>query len=127
MPICILPLLPFKSTVKLVIQIPCYNEEETLPSVLKDLPRSVEGFDEVSWLVIDDGSTDRTTAIATELGVDRVVKHPSNLGLAKAFMTGLRTAIEEGADVIAEQTGTTSIPDTAFTNLSSPSSKMGQS
>ncbi|MDX1600182.1 MAG: glycosyltransferase family 2 protein [Anaerolineales bacterium] len=85
---------------KLVIQIPCYNEETSLPVTLAELPRSVPGFDEVEWLVIDDGSTDRTAAVAEENGVDRVVRLPNNRGLARAFVRGLDAAIDMGADVI---------------------------
>jgi glycosyltransferase involved in cell wall biosynthesis len=86
--------------VKLIIQIPCFNEEQTLPATLADLPREVPGFDEVEWLVIDDGSADRTSAVARELGVDHVVRVPENRGLANAFLTGLDTALRRGADVI---------------------------
>lgn len=85
---------------KLVIQIPCFNEEGTLPETLADLPRQVPGFDVVEWLVIDDGSADRTSEVARELGVDHVVRVPENRGLANAFLTGLDTALRCGADVI---------------------------
>ncbi|WP_245481757.1 glycosyltransferase family 2 protein [Mesorhizobium sp. M7A.F.Ce.TU.012.03.2.1] len=85
---------------KLIIQIPCLNEEGTLAVTLADLPRQVEGFDQVEWLVIDDGSTDRTVEVARENGVDHVVSLPHNQGLAKAFMTGIETALKLGADVI---------------------------
>ncbi len=85
---------------KLIIQIPCYNEEETLPATLADLPREVPGFDVVEWLVIDDGSADRTSEVAAELGVDHIVRVPTNRGLANAFLTGLDTALREGADAI---------------------------
>jgi glycosyltransferase involved in cell wall biosynthesis len=85
---------------KLVIQIPCLNEEETLPATLADLPREVPGFDEVEWMVIDDGSTDRTVEVARSSGVDHVVRMNGNQGLARAFMTGLVEAVERGADVI---------------------------
>lgn len=85
---------------KLIIQIPCYNEEETLSIALKELPREVEGFDEVEWLIIDDGSSDRTVQVAKESGVDHVVRHTRNQGLARAFMTGLDACLERGADVI---------------------------
>ena len=87
-------------TVKLVIQIPCFDEETTLPATLADLPRSVPGVDVVEWLVIDDGSSDRTAEVARELGVDHVVSHPRNRGLAAAFQTGLDAALRAGADVI---------------------------
>jgi glycosyltransferase involved in cell wall biosynthesis len=86
--------------VKLVIQIPCFNEEETLPATLADLPRAVPGFDVVEWLVIDDGSSDRTAEVAAELGVDHIVRHGRNRGLAAAFLTGLDAALRAGADVI---------------------------
>ena len=74
---------------KLVIQIPCYNEEDTLPATLADLPREVRGFDTVEWLVIDDGSTDSTAEIASQHGVDHIVSLVSNQGLARGFMAGL--------------------------------------
>ncbi len=85
---------------KLIIQIPCLNESETLPVALGDLPREVDGFDQVEWLIIDDGSTDNTVAVARENGVDHVVSHSRNKGLAAAFMTGLEACLERGADVI---------------------------
>lgn len=85
---------------KLVIQIPCLNEAETLPATLADLPRVVEGFDVVEWLVIDDGSTDDTVAVARAHGVDHVVSLRHNQGLARAFMIGLDYALKQGADVV---------------------------
>jgi glycosyltransferase involved in cell wall biosynthesis len=85
---------------KLIIQIPCLNESETLGVALAELPRSVPGFDHVEWLIIDDGSTDDTAALAKQLGVDHVIRHPVNRGLATAFMTGLDACLRLGADVI---------------------------
>ena len=85
---------------KLIIQIPCFNEEDTLPVTLADLPRQVAGFDLVEWLVVDDGSTDRTSDVARAWRVDHIVRHTNNRGLARAFMTGLEAALHEGADVI---------------------------
>lgn len=85
---------------KLIIQIPCLNESGTLGIALAALPRSVPGFDRVEWLIIDDGSTDNTAALARELGVDHVIRHPVNRGLATAFMTGLDACLRLGADVI---------------------------
>jgi len=98
-----------------VIQIPCFNEEATLPLTVADLPREVEGFDVVEWLVIDDGSTDRTVEVARALGVDHVIRHDHNRGLAAAFLTGLDGALRRGADVIVNtdadnQYGASSIP-----------------
>ena len=85
---------------KLIIQIPCYNEEETLPTTLAALPREVEGIDRVEWLIIDDGSTDQTVAVAKAHGVDYSVSHRKNLGLARAFMTGIHACLDRGADII---------------------------
>lgn len=85
---------------KLIIQIPCYNEEETLPIALSKLPRQIEGFEIVQWLIIDDGSTDNTVEVAKNNGVDHIIRHNKNHGLAKAFMTGLEACIRHQADVI---------------------------
>jgi glycosyltransferase involved in cell wall biosynthesis len=85
---------------KLIIQIPCLNESETLGIALGDLPREVPGFATVEWLIIDDGSTDNTAEVARRLGVDHVIRHPVNRGLATAFMTGLDACLRLGADVI---------------------------
>lgn len=85
---------------KLIIQIPCLNEAETLGIALAALPREVAGFDKVEWLIIDDGSTDNTVEVAKQCGVDHVVRHIRNRGLAHAFMTGLDASLAHGADVI---------------------------
>lgn len=85
---------------KLIIQIPCYNEAETLPVTLKELPREVPGFTQVEWLVIDDGSDDGTAEIAHKFGVDHIVSFTGNQGLARSFLAGLDAAIRLGADVI---------------------------
>ena len=85
---------------KLIIQIPCLNEEATLPVVLEQLPRDVEGFETVEWLVIDDGSSDRTAAVAREGGADHIVRLTNNKGLAAAFQAGVDAALKLGADVI---------------------------
>jgi len=86
--------------VKLIIQMPCLNEEDQLPISIGALPRQVDGFDTVEWLIIDDGSTDRTIEVAKELGVDHVVKLTNNKGLAYAFQAGLDACLKLGADVI---------------------------
>src|ERR1700758_1104739 len=85
---------------KLIIQIPCFNEAEQLPGTLADLPREVAGFDAVEWLVVDDGSTDRTIEVAREHGVDHLVRLTNNKGLATGFQAGIDTALKLGADVI---------------------------
>jgi glycosyltransferase involved in cell wall biosynthesis len=85
---------------KLIIQIPCYNEAGTLAIALAALPRKVPGFDTVEWLIIDDGSTDDTVAVAQANGVDHVIRHTRNQGLARGFMTGLDACLRLGADVI---------------------------
>ena len=85
---------------KLIIQLPCLNEEDQLPATLADLPRRVPGIDRVEWLVVDDGSTDRTVEVARAHGVDHIVKLTNNKGLASAFQAGLDAALKLGADVI---------------------------
>jgi glycosyltransferase involved in cell wall biosynthesis len=85
---------------KLVIQIPCYNEEQTLPLTLADLPRGLPGIDAIELLVVDDGSSDRTAEVAQALGVEHVVRLRRNQGLAAAFLAGLEAALAHGADVI---------------------------
>lgn len=85
---------------KLIIQIPCFNEAQTLSIALSALPRTVPGFDIVEWLIIDDGSQDDTVKVARECGVDHVVRHTRNQGLARGFMTGLDACLRLGADVI---------------------------
>ncbi|HNU91651.1 MAG TPA: glycosyltransferase family 2 protein [Spirochaetota bacterium] len=85
---------------KLIIQIPCYNEEKTLALALKELPRKVKGFKKVEWLIINDGSTDNTVEVARKSGVDHIVGFTRNQGLARGFMLGLDACLRLGADVI---------------------------
>jgi glycosyltransferase involved in cell wall biosynthesis len=85
---------------KVIIQIPCYNEEETLPQTLQDLPRTLPGVDQVEWLVVDDGCTDCTADVARAGGVDHVVSLVHNQGLARAFLAGLDASLRQGADII---------------------------
>jgi glycosyltransferase involved in cell wall biosynthesis len=101
---------------KLIIQIPCFNEEAQLPATLADLPRQVQGFDVVEWLIVDDGSTDRTIEVAREQGVDHIVRLTNNKGLATGFQAGLDACLKLGADVIVNtdadnQYSASSIPD----------------
>lgn len=90
---------------KLIIQIPCLNEAETLPATLADLPTSIEGVDEIEVLIVDDGSTDETLRIARECGVNHIVRHTRNRGLAASFRTGLDSCLRLGADVIVNTDG----------------------
>lgn len=90
---------------KLIIQIPCYNEENTLPEVIKDLPRQLPGVDQIEFLIIDDGSTDKTVEIARQAGVHHVLSLGSNRGLASAFLAGITKCLELGADIIVNTDG----------------------
>jgi glycosyltransferase involved in cell wall biosynthesis len=85
---------------KLIIQIACYNEEKVLPVTLSELPREMEGFNKVEWLIIDDGSTDNTVEVAKNCGVDHIVRFTKNQGLAKGFVAGIEACLRLGADVI---------------------------
>lgn len=85
---------------KLIIQIPCFNEEETLGTTLSELPREIPGIDQVEWLIINDGSIDRTVDVARSWGVDYIVNFDHNQGLAKAFMAGIEASLKAGADII---------------------------
>ena len=85
---------------KLIIQIPCYNEEEVLPTTLATLPRRLPGIDCIEWLVIDDGSTDQTALVAESNGVDHIIRFARNQGLSNSFKKGLEACVKEGADII---------------------------
>jgi glycosyltransferase involved in cell wall biosynthesis len=89
-----------KPHLKVVIQIPCFCEEESLPVTLSALPRSLPGVDVVEWLVVDDGSSDRTVETAEQFGVDHIVSFGRNRGLARAFMQGIQSSLERGADIV---------------------------
>lgn len=90
---------------KLIIQIPCYNEEETLPITFSQLPKQIEGINEIEYLIINDGSKDRTVEVAKELGIHHVVDMMNNRGLAKGFMIGIHTCLSLGADIIVNTDG----------------------
>ena len=93
------------ATVKLVVQIPCFNEADSLPQVLAEIPRLIDGVDEIAILIVDDGSTDRTVEVAQALGVEHIIRQPRNRGLAQAFRTGLDAALRAGADIIVNTDG----------------------
>ena len=90
---------------KLIVQIPCYNEEETLPATFNDIPKQIDGVDEVEILIIDDGSTDKTIEVARSLGVHHIVINKNNRGLARTFRTGLNECLKLGADIIVNTDG----------------------
>jgi len=90
---------------KLIVQIPCFNEEETLPAVVAAIPRSIPGIDSVEIQVIDDGSNDRTVEVAKACGVDHIVRNGANKGLARSFQSGIESALALGADVIVNTDG----------------------
>ena len=92
-------------SLKLIIQIPCLNEEETLPETIADLPKQIDGIDVIEYLIIDDGSTDRTIEVARSLGVHHVVHNTHNLGLARSFRRGLDAGLRLGADIIVNTDG----------------------
>ena len=90
---------------KLIVQIPCYNEEHTLPETLNDIPREIEGVDTVEIMIIDDGSTDRTIEVAKSLGVDHIIRNKNNRGLARTFRKGIDECLKLGADIIVNTDG----------------------
>ncbi len=90
---------------KLIIQIPCFNEEENLPCTINDLPKKIEGIDEIEYLIINDGSIDDTVRVARDLGVHHIVSFPNNRGLARGFMAGIDACLRLGADIIVNTDG----------------------
>lgn len=105
---------------KVFIQIPCLNEEETLPAVLATIPREIPGVDELEILVVDDGSTDRTVEVARELGVTHFVHHVRNMGLARSFRDGVDYALANGADIVVNTDGDNQYPQDRIPDLVAP-------
>ncbi|MHB1004374.1 MAG: glycosyltransferase family 2 protein [Chloroflexota bacterium] len=105
---------------RLIIQIPCYNEEDTLPLVLAGIPRDIAGVERVEVLVVDDGSTDDTVAVARRLGVDHIVRHSGNRGLAAAFQSGIDACLRLGADIIVNTDGDNQYPQADIPRLVQP-------
>ncbi|HSD56491.1 MAG TPA: glycosyltransferase family 2 protein [Candidatus Saccharimonadales bacterium] len=105
---------------KLVVQVPCLNEEQTLPLVLGSIPKKIKGIDSIEILIIDDGCTDRTVEIAKDFGVKHFVTHPKNKGLAKSFHDGIYKALEMGADIIVNTDGDNQYPQERIADLVQP-------
>jgi len=105
---------------KVFIQIPCLNEETTLPLVFEKMPTSLPGVDQVEYLVIDDGSTDNTIEVAKKLGVKHFVKHPYNMGLARSFRDGVDYALSHGADIVVNTDGDNQYPQDKIADLVRP-------
>ena len=105
---------------RLIVQIPCLNEEDTLPSVLESIPREIPGIDKIVIMVIDDGSTDRTVEVARSLGVSEFVHHVGNQGLGRSFRDGVSRALELGADIVVNTDGDNQYPQQRITDLVQP-------
>ena len=106
--------------VRLVVQVPCLNEEETLPAVLSTIPKQIPGIDEIIVLVIDDGSSDRTVEVAREHGVTHFVRHARNRGLGRSFHDGVQRALELGADIVVNTDGDNQYPQERIADLVQP-------
>lgn len=105
---------------KVFIQIPCLNEESTLPLVFEHMPKSLPGVSEVEWLIIDDGSTDKTVEVAKKLGVKHFVHHHRNMGLARSFRDGVDYALSRGADIVVNTDGDNQYPQSRIEDLVKP-------
>jgi len=105
---------------KLIVMIPCYNEEKTLPLVLNSIPKKIKGIDKIETLIVDDGCTDKTAEVAKKLGVNYIVKHNGNKGLARAFVSGLEESLKRGADIIVNTDGDNQYPQKDIPKLIRP-------
>lgn len=105
---------------KLFVQIPCLNEEETLSLVLETIPKQIKGIDEIEILIIDDGSTDKTIDVAKKHGVKHFVRHRRNMGLARSFHDGVTYALEHGADIVVNTDGDNQYPQASIADLVKP-------
>jgi glycosyltransferase involved in cell wall biosynthesis len=105
---------------KVFIQVPCLNEEETLPAVLQSIPTQIDGVDQIEVLVIDDGSSDRTVDVAREHGVTHFVRHTRNMGLARSFRDGVDYALAHGADIVVNTDGDNQYPQDRIGDLVKP-------
>ena len=102
------------------VQIPCLNEETTLPLVLKSIPKKIKNVDNIEILVIDDGSSDKTIEVAKSLGVKHFVRHARNMGLARSFHDGVNYALEHGADILVNTDGDNQYPQGRIADLVAP-------
>lgn len=105
---------------KLIVQIPCYNEANSLEETVRDIPRHIEGIDVVEVLIIDDGSTDATIEVAKAVGVDHIVRNKTNKGLARTFSHGLQACLERGADIIVNTDGDNQYDGSSIVDLVTP-------
>src|SRR3989344_940458 len=105
---------------KLIVQVPCYNEENTLPLVLKSIPKRISGISKIETLIIDDGSKDKTIEVAKQLGVNYIVVHKQNKGLAASFTDGINEALRQGADIIVNTDGDNQYPQKDIARLVQP-------
>src|SRR6187402_1728990 len=105
---------------KVFIQIPCLNEEETLPLVLESIPKQIDGVDELHILIVDDGSSDRTVEVAKSYGVTHFVRHTRNMGLARSFRDGVHYALANGADIVVNTDGDNQYPQDRIPDLIAP-------
>ncbi|HYG84390.1 MAG TPA: glycosyltransferase family 2 protein [Verrucomicrobiae bacterium] len=105
---------------KVIIQIPCLNEEATLPLVFEKMPKKIDGVDVLEYLVVDDGSTDKTVEVAKKLGVHHIVRHARNMGLARSFHDGVSYALAQGADIVVNTDGDNQYPQDRIPDLVKP-------
>lgn len=105
---------------KVFIQVPCLNEETTLPLVFEKMPKKMPGVDTIEWLIIDDGSTDKTVEVAKKLGVKHIVTHRRNMGLARSFRDGVDYALKHGADIVVNTDGDNQYPQDRIKDLVKP-------
>ena len=106
-----------EKAVKLVVQVPCLNEEATLPLVLESIPTKIDGVDEIIILIVDDGSTDQTIEVAKKHGVKHFVRHAKNMGLARSFQDGVNYALKLGADIVVNTDGDNQYPQEKIGDL----------
>jgi glycosyltransferase involved in cell wall biosynthesis len=110
----------YSHIMKLVVQIPCLNEAETLPLVVKGIPKKIPGIDKIITIIIDDGSTDETVAVARSLGITEIVRHNGNRGLGRSFQDGIERALSLGADIVVNTDGDNQYPQDRISDLVQP-------